>query len=91
MRAIVNFAAVGLGGFLFNGCGSPGPASIQFTQVPEAGPGGAAKIGENRRTRDRRLSRVKKSCSLRAPEPGGYSLLRASHLPRFSRTIRGRT
>ena len=33
----------GLGAFLFAGCGSPGPPVIQFTQVPEAGPGGAAK------------------------------------------------
>src|SRR5512133_2849808 len=32
-----------LGAFLFAGCGSPGPPVIQFTQVPEAGPGGAAK------------------------------------------------
>jgi hypothetical protein len=38
-----SLAAFGLGGFLLSGCGSPGPATIQFTQVPEAGPGGAAR------------------------------------------------
>ena len=36
-------AAFGLGGFLFSGCGSPKPATIQFTQVPEVGPGGGRK------------------------------------------------
>lgn len=35
--------AFGLGALLFAGCGSSGPPVIQFTQVPEAGPGGAAK------------------------------------------------
>jgi hypothetical protein len=38
-----SLAAWGLVGFLFSGCGSPRPAAIQFTQVPEAGPGGEAK------------------------------------------------
>jgi hypothetical protein len=28
---------------LFSGCGSPRPATVQFTQIPEAGPGGAEK------------------------------------------------
>ena len=28
---------------LFTGCGSKAPAGIQFTEIPEAGPGGAAK------------------------------------------------
>jgi hypothetical protein len=36
-------AAFGLGSVLFNGCGPPRPATIQFTEVPEEGPGGAAK------------------------------------------------
>jgi hypothetical protein len=38
-----SLTAFGLGAFLFSGCGSPAPPVIQFTQVPEAGPGGAAK------------------------------------------------
>lgn len=40
-----SFVASGLGGFLFNGCGSPQPAAIQFTQVPDAAPGGAEQTG----------------------------------------------
>ena len=38
-----SLAAFCLGGFLLSGCGSPRPATVQFTQVPEAGPGGAAR------------------------------------------------
>ena len=36
-------AAFGVGCILLNGCRSPGPAAIQFTQVPDLGPGGAEK------------------------------------------------
>ena len=51
MKAIgkrYRFIAFHLGVFLFNGCGSPPAPTIQFTQIPDAGPGGAektAKIG----------------------------------------------
>jgi hypothetical protein len=38
-----SFTAFGLLGFLFGSCGSPRPASLQFTRIPEAGPGGAGK------------------------------------------------
>ena len=37
------FAMFGLGVFLISGCGAAPPAVIQFTLVPEGGPGGAAK------------------------------------------------
>ena len=43
LTCVVLPAAVGLAGFPFRGCGSPRQPSIEFTQVPEAGPGGAAK------------------------------------------------
>jgi hypothetical protein len=36
-------AAIGLAGILLSGCDSRRPATIQITEVPEAGPGGAAK------------------------------------------------
>ncbi len=39
----VMFTAFGLGGVLFTGCGSPRSATVGFTQVPDAGPGGAEK------------------------------------------------
>jgi hypothetical protein len=35
--------AICLGGLLFSGCGPQRPATMQFTQVPEAGPGGESK------------------------------------------------
>jgi hypothetical protein len=43
LRAWCGVAALGLSGLLLSGCGSPRPTTIQFTQVPEAGPGGEAK------------------------------------------------
>jgi hypothetical protein len=36
-------SAIVLGSVLFCGCGPPQAATIQFTEIPEAGPGGAAK------------------------------------------------
>jgi hypothetical protein len=36
-------AAIGLGSILFSGCGSSRPATVEFTQVPDSGPGGAVK------------------------------------------------
>lgn len=41
--SVCQFAAFGLGGLLLSGCGAPRQAAIQFTLVPQAGPGGAAK------------------------------------------------
>ena len=40
---VCSFVAYGLGGFLLNGCGSPRPPAIQFTNIPYGGPGGAEK------------------------------------------------
>jgi len=42
-RCARGFVAFGLSGFLFNGCGSPQPPAIQFTEVPDAGAGDGEK------------------------------------------------
>ena len=39
-----SLAVSGLCAVLLSGCGSPREATVQFTQIPEAGPGGEAKM-----------------------------------------------
>jgi hypothetical protein len=42
-RVAKALAACCLSGLLLSGCGPPRPATVEFTQVPEAGPGGEVK------------------------------------------------
>jgi hypothetical protein len=42
-RVACRLTEFGLCAFLFSGCSSPREATVQFTQIPDAGPGGEAK------------------------------------------------
>src|SRR5947209_3480927 len=44
LSSVCGLTAFSLGGLLFTGCGSSRPPTIQFTEIPDAGPGGAEKM-----------------------------------------------
>lgn len=43
LSGVCSLTALSLGGLLFSGCSSLQPPAIQFTEIPDAGPGGAEK------------------------------------------------